>query len=423
MKENIFTNDNFNSRNLNFGDNYNSYNSNEKSTNNFNSYTLKKNCNSLEKNIKSKRKNNNNEDNSLVNKFKNKSFIENNSSILTHCSDNGNVLKNEKNTISAKLSENNLKIGSIQNKIINNNILTKKENILNKFNTKNSISHSSNKFKNLNPNESITKNKIPDVLINKFIQTDNVCNSIVPNKYRNEKNIKQNSEKTEQNASNFYSDKIKEIKSTFLEIKNDNTITNKNELFKDLQMSLNELLNAPKEIISNNETKSKNDNLIDGQKQLKSSILDIEKKFDSLLKENEILKEMIKSKTEDFDQMKFLLLNLTNMFEKFTNNNNNNNNDENNFTSNTSKYIGKRPNQLNIESKLSNKIMTVTSSNSDFRIIDGDKKLVKIINDNNSNISICSDFSLENLKDFFIQPSHHSNNSNLKQVKCTIKLG
>lgn len=73
-------------------------------------------------------------------------------------------------------------------------------------------------------------------------------------------------------------------------------------------------------------------------------MLGIENKFDSLLKENEVLKEMIKSKTDDFEQMKYMLLNLTNMFEKYTHdkNINNYNGKDNNFTTDTSKYLNSK---------------------------------------------------------------------------------
>ena len=113
---------------------------------------------------------------------------------------------------------------------------------------------------------------------------------------------------------------------------------------------------------------------------------------------------MIQSKTEDFDQMKNLITNLTSMIAIFTNGHYKENNENK-----APQYISKSPSNAIIRQNSENNRRRRRSRNSskcDPMVFDKNRKSNKLINfENNSSYSICSEFSIENCKDIVLQVS------------------
>lgn len=393
------------SRNSNLGAENTSFNSGEICTTSANNYTFKKNCNSIEKYVKTKKdlliKNDD-----YVNKLKNnKSFCQANNPSTPKLTETSTVspIRNFKKTLnpSEGILQNYSKlVNSVgTNKIMYNNLLAKPDKITNKISLKNTST-------SFNQKNSSAENNHSTKLYNQRLSNYDVTGSTKPTSNERMSSHKVGSDSSEKSthSSEYYYNKIKEFKSLFTEIKSNPFIQDKKYLLKDIKGVFQEFKNE--RTVSNNPSKDEN-------KQLKYSMQNIEKKFDSIMKENESLKEMLKSKTEDFEQMKGLLMNLTNMFEKFASSNKNVT--DNNIT--TSKNISKSPGHTFLRREIdTQKKRSTNSSQSDQRLTDKERKSNKL-NDNNSSISICSEFSIENSRDLFNNPTNSNNSLKTNRIR------
>lgn len=386
MKESmvVLRENNLKSRNSNNGNEIGSLNSGEINVTNPNNYTFKQNSNSFQKHVK----NSNylrlkNEDTNS--KLYNKSFGHINIPKLSDQlkSSTEKTLKKTINTNENINYDKKLLLNRIKNqhKIFNYTSLSKTEINTNTNKTKNSF-QKKNTFKEIN--ETLIKHYRNDFKTNELFSYGKINPSEKNDLTRKQLN---SSEKLNIKL------QIKKSKEQFdhvLDPKNNSLYSEKTQLLKKILEGLSHE-NAHKNV-------SNDKNILERQKYLFLSVSNIENKIDSIIKDNESLKELIGTKLECFEQMKNQLDNLTFMIENlFKKNNYFNEKPLNNFTSAIKRHSKLSKKNVEISSK---KMYSLNSNESDLRNLEEDKKMNKNCEAlDNSSISICSEFSIENSRE------------------------
>jgi hypothetical protein len=393
---------NLRSRNSNNGNENTSFNSGEMNLNNPHNYTFKQNCNSFQKHVKNKNYLRlRNED--LNSKLYNKSFghinipkISDQFKSSTDKSLKKTILKNENINYEKKLLLNRIKN---QHNIFNYTSVSKAEINMNSNKTKNSFPKN-NLVKETN--ETIYKHYMNDLKMNELLSYGKINSS--------EKNV---SIKKPFNSAEKLNTKIQTKKSRdhldpLSDLKNNSLISEKSVLIKKILEELTHE-NAHKNILNNK-------NILERQKYLFLSVSNIENKIDSIIKDNESIKEMIRTKNECFEQMKNQLDNLTFMIETLMKKNNIIiERPSNNHTSTIIKHSKMSKKNVEISSK---RMYSLNSNESDLRNLEEDKNTNKNCNaEDNSSISICSEFSIENSRE--ISNPRKISNRSWKTKKAT----
>lgn len=388
---------NLKSRNSNNGIENTSFNSGEIHVNNENNYTFKQNCNSLQKNFRNKNYLRLNKED-YHKKLNNRTFGHINIPKIIDQLKVSTELNFKKNTTPNNEIINHEK-KLLLNRILNqkkpsvNNSLSKAERTMYKDKNKNSFS--SKIVKQIrDTNISYYKHYMNETKTVEFLSSNKITSSGKNNK------LKEPFNSIERFNSRPQSKKVQHFNESCFDTKNNSLIAEKSMLIKKVLEEFNHVHNHKNAV--NNKT------LCEKQKYLLYTINSIENKVDCIIKENESLKEIIKTKLDCFEQMKDQLNNLSLMIETLMRNNKLSNEKlcNNNSTIRNPKLTKKN---VGISSK---RMHSLNSNESEMRIPEEDRNLYsKNRNtEENSSISICSEFSIENSREI-TNPRKISNRS------------